>query len=439
MERNAIEKPRNIILERLLKKYENSNRFLHPGESRRRVMLQTKKETDFPEYDYETASVRDAFNSAAEELQRQGLVSLEWIGNRPVLSAIALNLDNVGAAYERLGKRSPRDLAQSVADAVHNALRNVETPWIRDWGESVCRTAEERCRVPAFCKNEPDGLQALEDLLKVFQCYDALRGGSMSVRAFSVRCFQNSKRFEREYQKRFLEIARKFCVGLAEICTEEEHEERSEREQMAFLGLYAAPELYEMSGQCAIRTERGCMDLSPLYPLGIALPSAQTEFVTAFQLDKIRKIIFIENRTNYNEYLRQSIAPDELVLFQGGFLSPRKRRLFHTLAESASQTDIPAFFWADIDLGGFQMFEQLKRIFPNLLPMRMSLQDVEAFKHQGLRRSDEYLSKLSDAAHEYPMFREAIQGILRYGVTIEQEAFYAANERTGGNSSMAEA
>ena len=175
------------------------------------------------------------------------------------------------------------------------------------------------------------------------------------------------------------------------------------------------------------------MDLSPLYPLGIALPSAQTEFVTAFQLDKIRKIIFIENRTNYNEYLRQSIAPDELVLFQGGFLSLRKRRLFHTLAESASQAEIPAFFWADIDLGGFQMFEQLKRIFPNLLPMRMSLQDVETFKNQGLRRSDEYLSKLSDAACQYPMFREAIQGILRYGVTIEQEAFHAANERTEEN------
>ena len=114
MKRDAIGKPQKVILERLLKKYENSKQFLHLGESHRRVMLQTKKAADFPEYDYETASVRDAFNCAAEELQRQGFVSLEWIGNRPVLSAIALNVDNVGAAYERLGKQSPRDLAQSV-------------------------------------------------------------------------------------------------------------------------------------------------------------------------------------------------------------------------------------------------------------------------------------------------------------------------------------
>ena len=71
------------------------------------------------------------------------------------------------------------------------------------------------------------------------------------------------------------------------------------------------------------------------------------------------------------------------------------------------------------------MFAQLREIFPSLLPMRMSVEDVEAFRNQGLRRSDEYLLKLRSAAEQYPMFREVIQAILRYGVTIEQEAFYA--------------
>ena len=422
MKRDVMRKPQDVILKRLLDKYEKSKHLLHPGEFNRRVMLQTKQANDLPEYDYETASVRDTFNCAASELEQQGIVSLEWIHNRPVLATIALNLECVRAAYEKLGKKHPRDLAQNVIDTIRSALQNVRTPWIINWEEVVCQTAEECCRIPSFCKNGPDGLRALEDLLKIFLCYDALYGSAITVRAFSIRCFQDSKRFEREYQKRFLEIAQTYCVALAEICTEEK---RSERDQLACLGLYAMPELYEMSGQCAIQTKRGCIDLSPLYPLGIALPSTQTEFVTAFQLDKIRKIIFIENRTNYTEYLRQSIASDELVLFQGGFLSPSKRRLFHILAESALQADICVSFWADIDLGGFQMFAQLKQIFPNLLPMKMSPQDVEMFWNQGLHRSEEYLSKLKDAANQYPMFREVIQTLLHYGVTIEQEVFYA--------------
>lgn len=412
---------RDVILRRLLKKYETSGHLLYPGKSNRRVMLQTKRKNDFPEYDYERVSVRDDFNHAAKELEKQGVVLLEWIADRPVLSVIALNLNHVETAYALLGRKHPRDLAQSVIETAQSALADVETPWILRWGESVCRTAKERCRVPAFCKDEAENLQTLKNLLNVFRCYDTLRGGSITVRAFSIRCFQDSKRFEREYQKRFLEIAREFCAELAEICTEEE---RGEREQLAFLGLYAMPELYEMSGRCAIQTERGCVDLSPLYPFGIALSSTQAEFVKSFRLDGVRKIIFIENRTNYNEYLLRSIAPDEMVLYQGGFLSPSRRRLFHTLAQSAAQTDIHAFFWADIDLGGFQMFAQLQEIFPALLPMNMSVKDVETFRSRGLSRPHEYLVKLRNAAGQYPMFQEVIQTLLRYGVTIEQEAFY---------------
>ena len=46
-------------------------------------------------------------------------------------------------------------------------------------------------------------------------------------------------------------------------------------------------------------------------------------------------------------------------------------------------------------------------------------------RQYGLMRSKEYLSALeTDAKNgEYPLFSEAIEKILRYGVTIEQEVF----------------
>lgn len=411
----------SVILSYLLERYEASSHLLSPGKSNRRVSLQTdqtKRGGGFPEYDYENAAVRDAYNKAARELERRGIVELEWISERPVLSRIILNLNQVDAAYELVNRPHPRAVARSTADCVRGGLANVASQWIRDWGEAVARKAEERLLVPAYCK--AGNLDYLSALLRVLQCFDGCGGEPITVRAFSIRCFQDSKRFEREYQKQFLEIARKYDKELSETCAEEE---LSERDQLAFLGLYAAPELYEMSGRCSLSTERGSVDLSPLYPLGFALPGSQAETVSAFRLDGIRRILFIENRTNYDAYLRQSIAPDEFVLYQGGFLSPSKRRLFQTLARSIGNSHISTGFWADIDMGGFRMFEQLRQIFPDLIPVRMSEREVERYHAHGLSRSAEYLKTLRDAMNEnrFPLFSDAIRAILQYGVTIEQE------------------
>ena len=132
----------------------------------------------------------------------------------------------------------------------------------------------------------------------------------------------------------------------------------------------------------------------------------------------------IENKTNYEEYLLTELAPNELVFYHGGFLGPQKRVLLEQLTASLSdETDVA--FWADIDLGGFQMFEHLHKTFPQLRPMRMSGQDVERYRAFGLTRPKAYLQCLRDALNkgQYLLFQDATEKILHYGVTIEQEVF----------------
>jgi hypothetical protein len=105
-------------------------------------------------------------------------------------------------------------------------------------------------------------------------------------------------------------------------------------------------------------------------------------------------------------------------------LSPQKRKLFQKIEDALSEhTEV--FFWADIDLGGFQMFQHLRLIIPRVAPMRMSGKDVAAHSPTGLKRSDDYLRRLKIALdeNEFPLFNGAIEQILKYGVTIEQEAF----------------
>jgi hypothetical protein len=392
---------------------------LHPGKSKRRVMLRVENR-DLPEYEYESAEIRDRYNAAAKRLAEAGIVSLEWFPGRPVLSTVILNLSAADRAYATIQRQHPRELAQSVRSLVQERLAGISTPWIQQWRADICEEAEHGYRVPSYCKQ---GRNTLENLLRAFSVYDDLQGNPITMRAFSIRCFQNSKCFEKEYLDIFLRIARQYCPELKELC---EEQALSARAQLAYLGIYARPELYEFAGQCSLTTTGGTTALAPLYPCGIALPSTQVANLRGFALGQIQKIIFIENKTNYDEYLQSEICPEELVVYHGGFLSPEKRKLFQILAQSKGP-QIKVFFWADIDTGGFRMFSQLQQIFPELLPMRMSAEDVIRFHPLGLSRPDSYFEALAAASQQgqFPMFTKAIDTILQYQVTIEQEVFYA--------------
>lgn len=408
-------KNQEIILNRLLDKYENSKHLLDPGASLRRVMLRVEKK-DLPEYIYEDAVIRDAYNEAALELEKRHLVQLEWVRGRPVLSAIVLRLDQIPQCYASVRRVHPKVRATQVIQLIDSSLKDVAIPWMIAWKADVCKSAAEQMKIPAFCKTD-DTL--LRDLLRAFREYSALPGG-ITMRAFSSRCFSDTKYFERNVRDLFLRIARQYDVDLAISCDENG---LGEKEQLAYLGIYARPELYELAGNCLIRTEQGTICIGAA-PYGLALPSTLIDSITAIDLTAIQCITFIENKTNYDEYVVSEKQPGELVIYHGGFLSPQKRKLVALIARAAAK-DVKVRFWADIDAGGFRMFHNLQKLIPPVVPMRMSGELVDRFHEQGLVRSKEYLTDLQiDMENgKYPLFRDAIEKILNYGVTIEQETF----------------
>ena len=107
----------------------------------------------------------------------------------------------------------------------------------------------------------------MRDLLGALRGYAAL-SGSITMRAFSSRCFSDTKYFERNVRDLFLTIARKYDTELALACDENE---LGEREQLAFLGIYARPELMSLPGTARSRQVREVFALEPrrmgwLYP-----------------------------------------------------------------------------------------------------------------------------------------------------------------------------
>ena len=408
---------RRIILSRLLAKYESSKHLLEPGVSKRRVMLRVDNK-ELPEYSYEDAEVRDAYNQAARECAQQGLISITWLSGRPVFSELILNLDRVYEAYDTIGKTHPKDTALSVAKEIEQALSAASTYWILNWQTETVEKIKNTYRIPSFFSDKPGNLRGF---LTVLLQYDVLRGSTSTMRAFSIRCFQNSKCFERDFRDEFLRVAQQYDFELKELC---QHQEMGWRDKLAYLGIYARPESYEISGRFSILTETGVVDCSALFPYGFAILSSSVDDIQKFNFSRVKKVLFIENKTNYDEYLNSEIEENELVIYHGGFLSPQKRKLIQKVSNSLT-CKTPVYFWADIDLGGFQMFSHLQQIIPQLQPMRMSAEDVRRYADFGLVRTSKYLRSLEEMLQsgEHRLFHEAIREILCCSKTIEQEVF----------------
>ena len=415
---------RELILRRLLQKYENSKHVSQPNSSKRRVMLRIDK-NDLPEYVYEKVDVRDSFNKAARILNEENIVEVKFLNDRPVISIIILNMQQIDKAYHAAQRTHPVRAAEEFCALVTNVLAAAKTPWIKSWRDDTCLTIRQTLRLPSFCKQ---GEAYVREFLQALTYYDKLDGVIITTRAFSAACFQNSKRFEQKFQDDFLRAAMCFHPEMAEVS---EQEEFGGHEKLALLGIYSHPELYQMSGYFTVTTQTGMVDFTPFFPSGIAISGSAVDEIVSFGLRDVRKIIFIENLTNYNEYLRTEIVPDEMVIYHGGFLSPKKRQLLQKLSEFVS-TETGVYFWADIDLGGFQMFGHLQKLFPKLSPMRMSGEEVTLYAPYGLAREAAYLGRLQTALEQnkFPLFEGPIRMILKYGVTIEQEVFLLGASRT---------
>ena len=64
---------------------------------------------ELPEYIYQEASVRDAYDLAAQDLEDENLIIIEWVPYRPVLSAVVLNPDKVYQCCQLAKRVHPKE------------------------------------------------------------------------------------------------------------------------------------------------------------------------------------------------------------------------------------------------------------------------------------------------------------------------------------------
>jgi hypothetical protein len=408
---------KKLLLNRLLDKFERSKSYLDAGVSRR-VMLKLGS-ADYPEYDIENSTIREIVNAGVMELNKKGILGYEWLkyeqGN--IIHRVWLKPERVEDAYQEAGRMAKRKKAEAVLDLVGKSGKKITTPWIKKFlKDAEAGIAEKKSTAPFL----PDDPEAAGAILTALEGIDGINNEEFLERVFSLKCFGDSKYFERNVKKKIVRLIKKYLI-------EEDHDPGllSEEEVLAQVGIVKAPELIEFAGPVQARLSGRTVNFA-VFHHGIALNTYTVAELEITDLAAVEKVLFIENKANFLDYLTKRRAEDELVIFHGGFYSPAKGQFFQKIYDGAQKGRINFYHWGDIDLGGFRMFHRLrKNIIPKLKPYFMDKDALYAKKDYWISIDKKYRAELGKllTMEEYALFHEVIREMLHCNCRLEQEAF----------------
>ena len=407
---------RKLVLDRLLDRYEKSKSFNNEN-SRRRIMLKMTR-GDMPEYDIEKPLVRETFNSVIKDLADNGLVGFEWAryeeGN--IIEKVWLNVSRVEDCYAEIGRKAKRAVLDSLLERITDLKGKTEDSWILSFLADAEKAIKEKSSTAGLLPVDEEQAMAV---LKALDYLRTLDGGQCLERVFSLRCFNDSKYFEKKVKKRLAGIIRRYYLN------HDLPEEISDDDILAQVGILQSPEQVDFKGGIVCKLGGKEIDFSP-FIYGVSLNADTVRNLTITGMGSVRKILFIENKANYIHMLNENSDETLMIVFHSGFYSPVKGVFFKKLYEAAHPYGIEFFHWGDIDLGGFMIFQRLKSsIIPSLKPYLM---DREAFERRikyGKKFDSKYAEKLKMLLENenYSEFKEVIRLMLEKNMKLEQEAF----------------
>ncbi len=406
-----------MILTRLLDKYEKSAHFKGSAVANRRVLLRCDGQTlglDFSDY-----HVCEELKQNVLALAERGWIQFSWKRKNYLVDQVWLETDRLEEIYAFLHRPDKRTQIDLLLREIHGCLESVHTAWIQQYLSSAYEDILQKQRLSGIWNSEPE---VVRGLLAVLREIDQLDGREVSMRALSVALFSDSKYFERNLKAPLLSIIRQYEPSVADA------EEIDDREALAQVGMILMPEVFEFCGPVCVKFSGGTTDFTPI-KMGACLSGACVPDLQQMQIRGAKRVLFLENKTNYSEYVLNQYQGDELVIYHGGFYSPAKAQFFRRIAQGAA--GLPMFFWGDIDLGGFRMFCRLKKnLIPELQPLNMGVTEYRQYRGFGVPKSDTYLCKLKELLQDesYAVFHAVIREILQYKCIVEQENFLNRTE-----------
>ncbi len=406
-----------IILNKLLDKLFNSKPLVKNTERNRDVILRCDNK-NFPEYNYEDYEIKENYYKAIKELENKGIITIkERKGAIHIVEEIRLVIDNSELACAMVGRPYVPNEVDYIKSKLTSALEQCELEWLKQFFANELSKLEDKCKLVGLWKKDR---AHIDDVINALVCLKNTIQVPVSMRVFSQKLYHNSKHFENNIQGDVISIIKGYEAEIKEAV--EADIKLSDRQILTHVGIIQRSEIFEFCGDIEIITTNGKCDFSSLKHGASIRDENISEIVDIRYADDIKRILFIENKTNYDEYILKHKKDEELVVYHGGFSSPRKREFFK-LIEQTRNDNISCYFWADIDYGGFSMYHHLNQIFPNLQPLRMDVATYNKYLDYGICHADKYFEKLEMLLQDttYSTFHPIIKAIIANKKTVEQE------------------
>lgn len=402
------------IIELLIEKYERSRQFVTGVKSTRKIAIKLYYYgiADYPYYDINDVYKKEAIHEAIMNLSHNGLVKFEWLKYQEnhIMSRVWLIIENIDKAYDFINKTPKAENIEKILELIYDTKENIKVKWIYDYLDHVFNEVTIK---RSICNLISEDFNKVNDLMIILKFIDKNDNNEILERVMSIKCFKNSKYFEKHIKAKLTTIVKTFLF----VNTEEDKED-----VLRSIGVVRYPELVEFCGNITISINNKTVDYSNLI-YGATLNSYDIKN-GVFEVSNIEKILFIENKTNYFDYVMNKKTNKELVIFHGGFYSPIKGIFFEKLKNSMDKST-HILHWGDIDYGGFAMFEMLKsNIFNNAKTYRMGIKELQEYEKYCIKIDDAYIEKINNLKKKATLYEyiDCLEYMIENKIKLEQEA-----------------
>jgi hypothetical protein len=351
---------------------------------------------------------RQVANEQFRRLEEAGLVRLGWLPGQEghLLDAVMLSPDGAAEVFCISGRDPVAARRARLRDLLLGDRFRLDGWRLRAVNRTLDQLKEERSPAPFSLANEGRNHDLLAALVALGEVKE-----ETPIRAFSVRTFNDSKRFD---------ALRGAVVRLARRHEAEWRDLRA-HEVLAELGLVTNPGHLILAGAWRLVDEQGVIHELADFEPSVGIPTRLAATARDVRVDA-QRVVCVENLTPFYELVRRE--PGRLAaLYLGGNPAPACRRLLRCLAEHAL-TELPLQVWADLDYGGLNILAQMRRLVSaRLAPYRMDVETLEAHARwaQPLTPGDERrLARLTRHPYLQDM-RPLIEHMLARGIKLEQE------------------
>ena len=242
-----------------------------------------------------------------KDAQLSGFIRFDWRDMGNDIRAIHYSVEIIPLLCDREGIEDPRKRQQRHIKTVGELLQEASQSEA-DWLKSYYRFLLTRLEQGKLVKEMDDEAW--------FACLNAI--GRLHCptwkRVFSARVFRDSKRFQTSYEDRVVKVLREYSdMPDKDVMTNEQI--------LKAYGIISYTQTLECKGTVLCRTDTGQTFDTGDFPYGAVLNSQTMEHAKPVNIAKIRRIMTIENKANYEN---MSYKEDTLYIYCHGFFSPKE-------------------------------------------------------------------------------------------------------------------